>query len=158
MIDSRNFEAVSANSAAQNLTKLEGDFNKYFKIQTDYNRQSQAITLLAPDIMTFLIDNMQECDMEFVSNKLYFYFPPVWDSQRNFLHYYRRPNLESLTKSVWQYKTDPNNYKKETLSGSEKYNQSFGEIIQGTQVVQKNITIAQNFLFNFEDRIKYIKK
>ena len=62
------------------LVKVEGDFNEYFIIETEPNRKIEATSFLAPDLMVDLIDNYQDCEIEFFDNKVRFYFGELLQS------------------------------------------------------------------------------
>jgi len=55
--------------------ELEGDFPSYFSVYTPDKRGTDALQILAPDVMRALVDSAQNCDMEIVRNQMYFYWP-----------------------------------------------------------------------------------
>lgn len=89
VIDNRLEYKVSGSSTltkyydSSQILKLEGDFNKYFTVYVPHDHELSALTILAPDIMAFLIDNNSFCDIEITSSQLYFYWSssPFFDEE-----------------------------------------------------------------------------
>lgn len=53
--------------------KLEGDFSRYFKVYIPEGMQNEALRLLTPDIMAYLIDRAQGFTIEFNNDRLLMY-------------------------------------------------------------------------------------
>ncbi|MCL2280501.1 hypothetical protein FWC31_01285 [Candidatus Saccharibacteria bacterium] len=53
--------------------KLEGDFNKYFKLLVPPGYQTDALQILTPDVMSALIDFGESYDFELIGDELYMY-------------------------------------------------------------------------------------
>lgn len=62
---------------SENLIMLEGDFNEVFEIETERDQEMEATAFLAPDLMSFLMDNFDDCDFEFFDNKVRILFPNI---------------------------------------------------------------------------------
>lgn len=142
-IDSTKFPAITTSKKSQNFTSLEGDFDSYFYIQTDKDRKSQAVTFLAPDLMIYLIDNLQNCDIEFIEDKIYFYFNETLDV------FSRIDTLEF---------TDEKLYKEIKLSNKKQSKPISYATSNGFEDLQKNIEIVSLFLVKFGKNIQYIRK
>ena len=52
---------------------LEGNFDEYFTTYTPDASKREALYVLTPDLMTVLIDNSRQFDIEVIDNKLYVY-------------------------------------------------------------------------------------
>ena len=61
----------------EEVLKLEGDFNKYFKVRAPKGFEVEAYQILSPDIMVDLIDKARNLNFEFNKNKVYIYVPKV---------------------------------------------------------------------------------
>ncbi len=72
-INSRLSE-ISKISTSKNtdLIGLEGDFNDFFETQTEKNHGTETTTLLAPDFMNFLINEMRDYEIEVFGNSVIF--------------------------------------------------------------------------------------
>ena len=76
VIDSKKSSIIDLKSTLnENLVLLEGSFNEVFDIETEYHRKVEATAFLAPDLMSFLMDNFGDCDFEFFDNKVRILFP-----------------------------------------------------------------------------------
>ena len=76
VIDSKKSSIIDLKSTLnENLILLEGDFSEVFDIETEYYRKVEATAFLAPDLMSFLMDNFGDCDFEFFDNKVRILFP-----------------------------------------------------------------------------------
>jgi hypothetical protein len=51
--------------------KLEGDFNKYFKVFAEPDKQIDDLVILTPDVMQFLVTQDPAYNIEFYANNLY---------------------------------------------------------------------------------------
>lgn len=131
VVDSLEFPVVAEPGWGKNLVDLEGDFNKYFRIRADYNHQSQAVSFLAPDLMNYLINNMQNCDIELVGNKLYFYYPQA----------------DGVFKIPAQSVIEAENAE-EIIA---KYN------LEGVRQIKTNLVSVEDFLKRFGKNIKFLE-
>ncbi len=61
----------------EDVLKLEGDFNKYFKVRAPKGFEVEAYQILSPDVMVDLIDKARNLNFEFNNNRLYIYVPKV---------------------------------------------------------------------------------
>jgi hypothetical protein len=52
--------------------KLEGNFNKYFKLYVQKGEEIDALSIIAPNVMQTLIDSNRQQDIEVYGNSLYF--------------------------------------------------------------------------------------
>jgi len=52
--------------------KLEDNFDKYFRVYIQADEQVDALSILTPDLMSYLIDNSVKLDVEIVGSSLYF--------------------------------------------------------------------------------------
>ena len=76
VIDSKKSAIIDLKSTLnENLILLEGGFSEVFDIETEYYRKVEATAFLAPDSMSFLMDNFGDCDFEFFDNKVRILFP-----------------------------------------------------------------------------------
>lgn len=69
--------------AAQRL-ELEGDFYKYFTLYAPDKYAISALSIIAPDAMEVLIRHAALCDMEIIDNKLYFYWPELRKTKKDY--------------------------------------------------------------------------
>lgn len=63
---------------------LEGDFYKYFALYAPDKYGISALTVIAPDAMQALMEHAALCDIEIIDNKLYFYWPEVAATRRQY--------------------------------------------------------------------------
>lgn len=76
VIDSKKSAIIDLESTLnKNIILLEGSFSEVFDIETEYYRKVEATAFLAPDSMSFLMDNFGDCDFEFFDNKVRILFP-----------------------------------------------------------------------------------
>lgn len=64
--------------------ELEGDFSKYFSLYTPDTYGITALTVLAPDAMETLMRFADTCDIEIISNKIYFYWPEPAQTMKDY--------------------------------------------------------------------------
>jgi len=74
---------------------LEGNFNDYFKVFIPEGSEVETLQILAPDVMTDLIDNYKEFIQEFYSNAMYVISTKVIRDKASFL------NLVSLIDKLY---------------------------------------------------------
>jgi len=55
------------------ILSLEGDFNKYFTLYAPKEYERDALYIFTPDLMSLLVDELAQFDVEVVENKLYVY-------------------------------------------------------------------------------------
>lgn len=106
VIDSKSADRINTPEITNdNLVVLEGDFNKYFRIETDKDRKLEATNFLAPDLMNALIDNFSRCDIEFFANKVRFYYPSTsfYDEQVYDQFAFFRHNLTEIQSFLKQF-------------------------------------------------------
>jgi len=72
-------DAIRNNSLFTNLKRfklpgqnieLEGNFPSYFKLYCQPGKQVIALQIIAPDVMTFIIDNAMEVDIEIIDQQI----------------------------------------------------------------------------------------
>jgi hypothetical protein len=73
LLTKKGIEAGLKNDISNGETlRLEGDFNKYFKLQIEKGQQIDALAVITPDVMETLIDYNQSESIEIFEGKLYF--------------------------------------------------------------------------------------
>lgn len=104
--------ALPRNFDDDQRVSLEGNYQQWFTVYTHRRTRTEALTLLAPNVMATLIDSNLKFDVEFVGNKLYLYTSDYYTTTQELQEAFS--TLDALIKHLkhqiksWKF-TLPNN-------------------------------------------------